>query len=167
LQVRSTTPILAMRAKAFSENRADCLDTGMHGFIAKRVEPAALAAGSLAIFPPVARALSVSEFNSCEQDLIVGASLQVAVPTGQCDHTKIIHIATDRWLFKPEFGISKALEEWTFDGKAVGRLFMTHNHSDSANKNGSYLRFCDIARILTKINATKYGGTGRHYTPAA
>ena len=44
-----------------------------------------------------------------KQDLIIGASLQVAPPLGQYDADKLVNIGTNRWSFKPELGISKAL----------------------------------------------------------
>jgi hypothetical protein len=46
-----------------------------------------------------APALTLPEFNAYEQDLIVGASLQVSVPAGQYDSTKLVNIGTNRWSF--------------------------------------------------------------------
>ena len=43
-----------------------------------------------------APALSLPEFKSYEQDLIRGGSLQVSVPAGQCDDTKLINIGARR-----------------------------------------------------------------------
>jgi hypothetical protein len=40
-----------------------------------------------------APALKLPEFQSYEQDLIVGASLQVSVPVGQYDDTRVVNIA--------------------------------------------------------------------------
>jgi hypothetical protein len=48
-----------------------------------------------------APALTLPEFRSYRQDLIVGASLQVSVPAGQYDDTKLINLGTNRWFFKP------------------------------------------------------------------
>lgn len=47
-----------------------------------------------------APALSPEEFATYRQDLIVGASLQVSVPTGQYDADKLVNIGTNRWAFK-------------------------------------------------------------------
>ena len=55
-----------------------------------------------------APAISMKEFPSYQQDIIIGASLQVTVPLGQYDSTKLLNVGTNRWSFKPELGISKA-----------------------------------------------------------
>jgi hypothetical protein len=62
-----------------------------------------------------APAMSLKEFQDFRQNFIVGASLKVSAPWGQYDSTKLINIGTNRWSFKPELGVSKALEPWTFD----------------------------------------------------
>jgi hypothetical protein len=74
-----------------------------------------------------APALTLPEFTSYEQDVIVGASLQVSVPAGQYDDTKVVNIGTHRWYFKPEIGISKALGDWTLEGTAAVTFFTTNN----------------------------------------
>jgi hypothetical protein len=73
-----------------------------------------------------APALSLKEFASYEQDLIVGASLQVTVPAGQYDPNKLVNIGTNRWSFKPEVGLSKAWKPWTLE-LAAGAAFYTDN----------------------------------------
>jgi hypothetical protein len=55
-----------------------------------------------------APALSMEEFPTYRQDIIVGASLQVTAPLGQYDSTKLLNVGTNRWSFKPELGVSKA-----------------------------------------------------------
>jgi hypothetical protein len=62
-----------------------------------------------------APALSVKNFANYKQDLIVGVSLQVSVPLGQYDDSKLINLGSNRWSFKPELGISKAWGPWTFE----------------------------------------------------
>ena len=62
-----------------------------------------------------APALSVKDFASYRQDLIVGVSLQVSAPLGQYDNTKLLNLGNNRWSFKPELGISKAWGPWTFE----------------------------------------------------
>jgi len=62
-----------------------------------------------------APALTLKEFAGWQQDLIVGASLRVTVPWGQYDDTRLVNIGTNRWSFKPEVGVSKALGPWTLE----------------------------------------------------
>ncbi|MBL8201575.1 MAG: transporter [Chromatiales bacterium] len=70
-----------------------------------------------------APALSLQEFSSYRQDVIVGASLQVSVPVGQYDDSKLVNIGTNRWAFKPELGISKSWGAWTVDVAAAAALY--------------------------------------------
>ena len=57
-------------------------------------------------------ALTAQEFRSYRQDLIFGASLQVGVPLGQYDDTRVVNLSAHRWSFQPEIGISKAVGRW-------------------------------------------------------
>lgn len=66
-----------------------------------------------------APALTMKEFADWEQDLIIGASLRVTTPWSQYDDTKLINIGTNRWSYKPELGISKAIGPWTFEATAA------------------------------------------------
>lgn len=62
-----------------------------------------------------APALSMQQFADYEQDLIIGASLQVRVPLGQYDGDKLVNIGANRWAIMPELGISKAFGPLTLD----------------------------------------------------
>jgi len=73
-----------------------------------------------------APALTMDEFASYHQDLIVGASLQVTVPAGQYDPDKLVNIGTNRWSIKPELGISKAAGRMTLE-LAAGVTYYTEN----------------------------------------
>jgi hypothetical protein len=70
-----------------------------------------------------APALSLQDFASYEQDLIVGASLQISAPLGQYDPGRLVNIGTNRWSFKPELGISQALGPWTLEASAAASFF--------------------------------------------
>lgn len=70
-----------------------------------------------------APALSLKEFSGYRQDVIIGASLQVSVPVGQYDDSKLVNIGTNRWAFKPELGISKSWGPWTVDMAAAVALY--------------------------------------------
>ena len=74
-----------------------------------------------------APALSLKEFQSYQQDLIVGVSLQVSAPAGQYDSSRIINLGTNRWSFKPQLGMSKAIGPWTLEGTAAVTLYTDNN----------------------------------------
>ena len=74
-----------------------------------------------------APALSLKEFADWEQDLIIGVSLRVSAPWSQYDPTRLVNIGTNRWSFKPELGISKALGPWTLEMQAAATIY-TDNH---------------------------------------
>jgi hypothetical protein len=73
-----------------------------------------------------APALTLKEFAAYRQDLIVGASLGMSVPTGQYDSTKLVNIGMNRYSFTPEVGVSKAIGPWTLE-LAGGATFYTDN----------------------------------------
>ncbi|MET0440685.1 MAG: transporter [Casimicrobiaceae bacterium] len=83
-----------------------------------------------------APALTLKEFRDWQQDLIVGVSLQVSVPTGQYDPSRLINIGTNRWSFKPEVGVSKAVGPWTLEFSAAVSLY-TDNTDFLDGKNRS------------------------------
>jgi hypothetical protein len=74
-----------------------------------------------------APALTAAEFRQYAQDLVVGASLQVSVPVGQYDPTKVVNLGSNRWSFKPEFGVSQALGRWTLEAQAAVTWFTAND----------------------------------------
>jgi hypothetical protein len=59
-------------------------------------------------------------------NLIGGISLAVAAPLGQYTGTKLINLGANRWAFKPEVGVSRALGRWTIEGYSGVVLFTTN-----------------------------------------
>jgi len=81
-----------------------------------------------------APALSLPEFASYRQDLIIGASLRVFAPWGQYDPSRLVNIGTNRWAFKPEIGISKAIGPWTLEITAGATLYTDNNDFYGGNQ---------------------------------
>ena len=80
-----------------------------------------------------APALTLKEFAGWEQDLIIGASFRVVVPWGQYDDAKLVNIGTNRWAFKPEVGISKAIGPWTLEATAGATIFTDNKNFFGGN----------------------------------
>ena len=74
-----------------------------------------------------APALSLDEFSSYQQDLIIGASVQASVPSGQYDSDKLVNIGAHRWFVKPGLGLSKAWGRWTFELATAATVFGDNN----------------------------------------
>lgn len=75
-----------------------------------------------------APALSLQEFASYQQDLVVGASVQVSAPGGQYDSDRVVNLATNRWSIKPDIGFSKALGDVTLDCTGSVTLYSDNNN---------------------------------------
>jgi hypothetical protein len=80
-----------------------------------------------------APALRLKEFANYRQDLIIGASLQVSVPSGQYSSSKLVNIGSNRWSFKPEVGISKAVGPWTLEVAAAATLYTDNKDFSGGN----------------------------------
>lgn len=74
-----------------------------------------------------APALSLAEFPSYQQDVIIGTSLAVTAPLGQYDSSKLVNLGNNRWSFKPEIGVSKRLGPVTLELSGAA-TFYTDNH---------------------------------------
>ncbi len=73
-----------------------------------------------------APALSVEEFANYQQDVIIGASVQVSAPLGQYDKDKLVNLGNNRWFVKPDIGISKAWGPLTLE-LSTGVFFFSNN----------------------------------------
>jgi hypothetical protein len=80
-----------------------------------------------------APAMDLPEFVKFKQGTIVGASLQVRVPVGQYDPTKIVNLGSNRWTFKPRVGVSQPLGRWIVEGHATA-WFFTDNPNALGNR---------------------------------
>jgi hypothetical protein len=67
--------------------------------------------------------LTMREFMARKPEPTLGFSLVTVIPTGQYSNEKLINIGTNRWAFKPEFGLSFPYRRWTFEGAAGVWLF--------------------------------------------
>jgi hypothetical protein len=75
-----------------------------------------------------APAMSLKEFSGYRQNLVVGASLQIGIPTGDYDASKLINVGANRWTAKPEIGLSKVLgQRWSVDLALAGTFFETND----------------------------------------
>lgn len=72
-------------------------------------------------------ALTVPEFASYRGKTLLGASIQVIAPLGQYDPTKLINLGSNRWSFRPEVGLSRAVRKWFLEMAGGVWLFTENN----------------------------------------
>jgi hypothetical protein len=72
------------------------------------------------------RALTLQEFARRKPTTTLGVSLLVVMPTGEYDPAHLVNIGTNRWSFKPEFGLSHPMGKWVLD-LAAGVWLFTNN----------------------------------------
>ncbi len=73
-----------------------------------------------------APALTLDQFKSYQQDLIIGVSLAASVPWGKYNDNQLINVGANRWFIQPGLGVSKALGPWRFELAGAG-IFYTSN----------------------------------------
>jgi len=70
-----------------------------------------------------APAITVDEYPSFRQDVIVGASAYLWAPWGRYDAGKLVNPGTNRWAWKAELGVSKAIGPWTLEAVPAVTFF--------------------------------------------
>jgi hypothetical protein len=70
-----------------------------------------------------APALDAKDYGTYQQKTILGASIQVRLPLGTYDPDKLLNLGTNRWMFRPEIGVSHVWRRWFFELAATTWLF--------------------------------------------
>jgi hypothetical protein len=73
------------------------------------------------------RAMRPQEFAKSRSATIAGVSMSIVPPLGQYYPTKLINLGANRWSFKPEVGISRAIQKWTIEGYSGVWLFTAND----------------------------------------
>jgi hypothetical protein len=70
-----------------------------------------------------APAMSAGQFGDYDQDLVLGAAIQIIAPTGDYETTQLPNLGTNRWTFRNSIGLSKTLKRWIVEAYATIWLF--------------------------------------------
>jgi hypothetical protein len=98
---------------------------------------------------------------------IIGTSLTVNAPAGQYSSTKLINIGTNRWAFKPEFGVSYPAKKFDLDLYASSWLFLENpafypgqstKTQAPLNALQAHVSYTFRPRFWAAIDSTWYGG---------
>ena len=108
-----------------------------------------------------APALPLEAFARYRQDTIIGASLELVVPTGQYDETRLVNIGANRWSIRPELGISQAWGPLTAELSA-GVTFFSDNEDflGSSTREQAPIRSLQGHLIYTRPSGLWFAVTG-------
>jgi hypothetical protein len=73
-----------------------------------------------------APAMAPAEARGYRPGTVFGARLQLIVPVGEYDNTRLINLGTNRWTVVPELGLSTPLGRWSLEA-SVGAWLFTDN----------------------------------------
>ena len=110
-----------------------------------------------------APALSLQEFASYQPDTVLGVSLQVTIPTGQYDSSKLINISTHRWAIKPGVGISKSIKDYTFEFSADAEFYTSNNDYYGGIKRKQDPIYSTQVHVLYKFRRAMWLSIGATY----
>lgn len=110
-----------------------------------------------------APALSLKEYASYRQDTIVGVNIQVTAPTGQYDSSKAVNISTNRWALKTGVGVSKAVDDITFELAADVELYSENREFLDGSKRRQEPVYSTQAHIIYDIGKGIWIGLDANY----
>jgi hypothetical protein len=77
-----------------------------------------------------APALGMREFAAHRPNLVIGASVQLSLPLGQYDDSRVVNLGNNRFALKTEVGMSKTMGPWIVDVATAVNVY---------GRNGDYL----------------------------
>jgi hypothetical protein len=83
-----------------------------------------------------APAMDAGQFRTYRQDLIIGGSIQVSLPLGQYDDSRLLNIGAHRWWVKPEIGLSKAWGPWTVEMAGAATVYTENSDFFGGHRRG-------------------------------
>lgn len=75
-----------------------------------------------------APALSLDEFKSYQQDLIIGASLAASIPWGKYNSEQMINVGANRSLIQPGIGASQAIGPWRLELAGMATIYTSNTN---------------------------------------
>ncbi|HEU4618947.1 MAG TPA: transporter [Gammaproteobacteria bacterium] len=98
-----------------------------------------------------AKAVRPDRFVGGREGLVVGASLQLGVPIGDYDSTKLVNIGTNRWSAKTELGVAKTIRLWSVELALAATLYEDNDEFYGGSTRGQdplYSLQAHVVRVL-------------------
>ncbi len=110
-----------------------------------------------------APALPLSQFPTYRQNFLVGAGLRVTAPLGQYDPSRLVNIGTNRWSFKPELGVSKAIGRLTLEAIFAATFFTDNTDFMDGNTQAQEGLYSGQLNAIWTARSGIWGGVGAIY----
>ena len=75
-----------------------------------------------------APALSLDEFKSYQQDLIIGTSIAASIPWGKYNSEQMLNVGANRSLIQPGLGASQAIGPWRLELAGMATIYTSNNN---------------------------------------
>lgn len=108
---------------AFAEGEARLNDVDQERKVSGLTDPRLRVSWNLVGAP----SMSLEQYRGWRQDLIIGLTLSVFVPIGRYESDKLLNLGNNRWAFRPEFGLSKAVGDFVLEFSAGLSLYTDNN----------------------------------------
>ncbi|MDO6776129.1 transporter [Shewanella sp. 3_MG-2023] len=70
-----------------------------------------------------APAVEKKDFGQYREGLVMGTSLQLSIPVGSYDETKLINAGANQWVFRPGIGMSYKVGDWYYSAMGSVRFY--------------------------------------------
>jgi hypothetical protein len=110
-----------------------------------------------------APALTRQEYPAYKQNFLVGAGFRVTAPLGQYDPDRLVNIGTNRWSFKPELGVSKAVGRLTLEFLGAVTFFTTNTDFFGGNTQSQAPLFSGQFNVIYTFRSGIWGAAGALY----
>lgn len=110
-----------------------------------------------------APALTLRQFPTYRQNFLVGAGFRVTAPLGQYDPSRLVNIGTNRWSFKPELAVSKAIGRLTLEALFAATFFTDNTDFLDGNTQSQAGLYSGQLNALWISRSGIWGGVGVIY----
>lgn len=110
-----------------------------------------------------APAMTVDEFKSYQQDLIIGANLAVSLPWGEYNSNQLFNVGANRSFVQPGLGMSQAKGPWRFELSGDATFYSENTNYYGGNVKSQHPIYSTTGHVLYYFPSTAWLSTDVTY----